>query len=140
MKATKRSWQRAFVLVPAVAAILALVTGCPLVTPPDGDGDGDGPPASAFVGSERCGDCHTEYQTSIQTGHPFKLNAVVDGEPPEYPVTELTGPPTGLTWDDVAFVIGGFRYKYRVVDNDGFIVLGPSAQFNFPTGVQRLQQ
>jgi hypothetical protein len=69
----------------------------------------------------------------MTTGHPFKLNAVVDGQPPEYPVTELAGPPADIEWDGVSFVIGGFRYKYRVVDGDGFVVLGPSAQYNFPS-------
>ena len=35
------------------------------------------------------------------SGHPWKLNKVVDGEPPDYPYTNLPSPPEGYTWDDI---------------------------------------
>ena len=37
-----------------------------------------------YVGSDTCGVCHEEtYDVFIQSGHPWKLNKVVDGQPPE---------------------------------------------------------
>lgn len=149
-------------LVVIIPAFLALVTGCPSrpPSPPPGDGnvndningnenqnDNDnqntndnGAAGPTFMGSNTCLTCHgvaaitgSDKSSFWDTGHPYKLNAVENDQPPQYPVTDLAGPPPGIEWTDVAFVIGGFRYKYRVVDNDGFIVLGPTAQYNFPS-------
>ena len=129
-------------------ALIGFVAGCPFapvdlctgVTCDEGETCVNGecvpgePVASNYVGSAKCGECHSSiYDSFVQTGHPFKLNPVVDAQQPEYPVTELAGPPADIEWDDVSFVIGGFRYKYRVVDSDGYIALGPSAQYNFPS-------
>jgi len=124
-------------------AALSVVPGCPGTPVPDGnesdngnvnDNDNDnGSVENGFIGSDTCLGCHADKNTFWDTGHPFKLNEVVGGEPPEYPVTTVTDPPEGLEWGDVSYVIGGFRYKYLVVDNDGFVVLGPTAQFDFPT-------
>jgi hypothetical protein len=76
-----------------------------------------------YVGSETCGGCHTEvYDVFMKSGHPFKLNAVVDGQPPEYPYTVVDQLPEGWTWDDIAYVIGGYNWKYRFVAKDGYIV------------------
>jgi hypothetical protein len=98
------------------------------------------PEERGYVGTDTCLGCHgaaaitgVDLSDFLLTGHSFKLNAVDNGTPPEYPVTTLAGPPEGLEWDDVSFVIGGFRYKYRVMDANGYIVLGPSAQYNFPS-------
>jgi hypothetical protein len=134
---------RTYGAVVLCAVLLPLMVGCP-TTPPgpgdsqDGNGNGDqngnGAAERTFVGTDTCLTCHGATKGNFPlTGHPFKLNAVENGQPPEYPVTELAGPPPGVEWTDVAFVIGGYRYKYRVVDNDGFIVLGPTAQYNFPS-------
>ena len=58
------------------------------------------------------------------SGHPWKLNPVVDGQPPEYPFTEIPNPPEGYTWDDIAYVIGGYNWKARFIDQEGFIITG----------------
>jgi DNA-directed RNA polymerase subunit M/transcription elongation factor TFIIS len=58
------------------------------------------------------------------SGHAHVLTPVVDGEAPEYPFTELAGPPEGYTWDDISYVIGGYNWKARFIDNEGFIVTG----------------
>jgi len=60
----------------------------------------------------------------VQTGHPYKLNKVENGQPPEYPFSEVPQPPEGYTWDDVAYVIGGYGWKARFIDHDGFIITG----------------
>jgi hypothetical protein len=50
------------------------------------------------------------------------LNPVVDGQPPEYPFTELSELPDGYSWDDIAYVIGGYNWKARFVDQEGYII------------------
>ncbi len=98
---------------------------------PQGD---SGDAAVAFVGAEyagrdSCAECHQEtYDVFMRSGHPFKLNLVVDGQPPEYPFTEVTEVPEGYTWDDILYVIGGYNWKYRFVDQQGFIITNPPEQ------------
>jgi len=105
------------------------------------------PDGAEYISSAACGECHTEtYEVFMQSGHPYKLNAVVDGQPPEYPFTEVTEVPEGYTWDDISYVIGGYNWKYRFVDKEGYIITGvPGArgdgntdyvsQFNFANPV-----
>lgn len=92
-----------------------------------------------YVGKDSCKECHTgEYDEFIKSGHAYKLNKVVDGKPPEYPFTEVTELPKGITWNDVSYVIGGYNWKARFVGKDGYIITGPEgdtdylAQYNFP--------
>lgn len=78
-----------------------------------------------FIGSEVCAECHQElYDTFMLSGHPWKLNPVVNGQPPEYPFSEVPNPPEGYTWDDITYVIGGYNWKARFIDQDGFIITG----------------
>ena len=68
------------------------------------------------------------------SGHPYKLSRVVDGQPPEYPFTEVVDVPEGYTWDDISYVIGGYNWKARFIDQDGFIITGDAdstTQYNF---------
>jgi hypothetical protein len=92
-----------------------------------------------YVGSETCGECHQEtFDTFMQSGHAYKLNKVVDGQPPEYPFTEVPEPPEGYTWDDILYVIGGYNWKARFIDQEGFIITGDedaTTQYNFPNPV-----
>lgn len=89
----------------------------------------------AFVGTEACAECHEETaELFMKSGHPFKLNRVLDGQPPEYPYTELTDPPEGYTWDDISYVIGGYNWKARFIGQDGFIITGDenaTTQYNY---------
>jgi hypothetical protein len=102
---------------------------------PEGPQGPPGPPGSAaegaetapagaeYVGSVACSTCHAEiYETFIKSGHPWKLNKVVDGQPPEYPFTELPELPEGYTWDDISYVIGGYNWKARFMNQDGYII------------------
>ena len=44
-----------------------------------------------YVGSATCAGCHQDtYDVFMQSGHGYKLNPVVDGQPPEYPFTEVS--------------------------------------------------
>ncbi len=112
-------------------------------------------PANTYIGSASCGVCHDSlYQTFRQTGHPFKLNKV-NGAAPVYPFTSLAGVEkrifdddtaagdtmpgtdntlgTPLSWDDITYVIGGFNWKARFIDANGFIVTGSKVQYNYKT-------
>jgi predicted CXXCH cytochrome family protein len=80
---------------------------------------------ATFVSSEACQECHAElYASFMQTGHPYKLNKVVDGQAPTYPFSEVKNPPEGYTWDDILYVIGGYGWKARFVDKQGYIITG----------------
>ncbi|MHC4696449.1 MAG: Ig-like domain-containing protein [Planctomycetota bacterium] len=122
--------------------------------------------ALAFVGTETCLGCHgaaavtgTDLSSFLNTGHPYKINEVVDGQMPTYPLSSIEGalemvddddlplddgtpdPGPGTdnslgtpqSYDDVSFVIGGFGWKARFMDLDGFIVTGSDVQYNLET-------
>jgi len=117
-------------------------------------------PDGEFISSEDCGVCHAiNYASFAQSGHPFKLNKVVNDQQPIYPFTTLNGIlqrvfdddldiPGGLadpipgtdnglgtpvTWADVSYVIGGYFWKARFVDQAGAVVTGTEVQYNFAT-------
>lgn len=117
-------------------------------------------PDGEFIKSDDCGVCHTvQYASFAQSGHPFKLNKVINGAQPVYPFTTLTGvlerifdddldipggfadPGPGtdnslgtpVTWNDVSYVIGGYYWKARFIDQAGAIVTGTEVQYNFAT-------
>lgn len=110
--------------------------GIPGPTGPAGLDGIPGPPGPAgrdgldfifptFVSSATCAECHEElYDVFMRSGHPWKLNPVVDGQPPEYPFSEVPDPPVGYVWDDISYVIGGYNWKARFIDQDGFIITG----------------
>ena len=95
--------------------------------------------SQSYIGSEQCGSCHEEqYQKFELSGHPYKLTKIENGEPPTFPFDDLTGgvqePPDGYTWDDISYVIGGFGWKARFIDQKGFIITGDedsTTQYNF---------
>jgi hypothetical protein len=82
-----------------------------------------------YVGASTCQDCHSGiYEVFTQSGHPWKLNPVVDGQPPDYPFTEVSDLPEGYTWDDILYVIGGYNWKARFVGLDGYIITNPPGE------------
>lgn len=82
-----------------------------------------GPAAAEYVGSQACQACHAKiYESFMKTGHANTLMPVAEGKAPEYPFTRLVDPPQGYSWDDIAYVIGGFNLKARFVDKNGYIV------------------
>ncbi len=91
--------------------------------PAGADGLSFQPPV--YVGSAACAECHQELAAVFsQSGHAFPLTPVVDGQPPEYPFSEVEAPPDGYAWDDIAYVVGGYNWKARFVGHDGFIITG----------------
>jgi hypothetical protein len=85
--------------------------------------------AAEYVGSATCSACHQGiFDVFMQSGHPYKLNPVVDGQPPQYPFTQVPEPPEGWTWDDISYVIGGYAWKARFVDLNGYIITDEPGQ------------
>lgn len=86
-----------------------------------------------FAGSKSCKSCHLEiYNQYLQTGHPHKLQRV-RGAPPVYPAKTSAGvphPPPGHSWKDISYVIGGFGWKARFIDQQGYILTGDQTQYN----------
>jgi hypothetical protein len=143
-----------FVLLLAFLIAAALLTGCAAAQGPEGPVGPAGPagplgppgPAGdaatasqSFVGSDKCAACHEAvYDKFVQSGHPYKLTKIEEGIPPAYPHDEVTGgvteAPVGYTWDDVSYVIGGFGWKARFMDQRGYIITGDAGattQYNF---------
>ena len=90
---------------------------------PKGDGGPAGPSGADYIGSAKCKDCHADiYDTFVKSGHAWKLNPVVDGQPPKYPFTDAPKLPDGWTWNDISYVIGGYNWKARFIDKNGYII------------------
>jgi len=80
---------------------------------------------SQYVGSEACAECHEDLHAGwMGTGHAWIMSQPVDGKAPALPFTELDGPPEGYTWDDILYVIGGYGWKARFVDHQGYLITG----------------
>jgi len=95
---------------------------------------------ASYVGSATCATCHKEiYEVFMKSGHPWKITRVVGGKPPERPFTQIPSPPEGYTWSDVSYVIGGYGWKARFLDNKGYIITGADekakTQWNFANPV-----
>ncbi len=96
--------------------------------------------AVAFVGSDACLECHYDQHSRWEaSGHPYKLIKVV-GESPDslFPTfsrfpNDPVLPPVGYTWEDISYTIGGYGWKMRWVDNNGYIITPFSGQnqYNF---------
>jgi len=88
-----------------------------------------------YVGSQACSTCHQGiYEAFKKSGHAWKLNPVVNGQPPQYPFTTIPNPPDGYTWNDLTYVIGGYGWKARFIDKNGYIITGDAnakTQYNF---------
>jgi hypothetical protein len=82
-----------------------------------------GPTGADYLGDQICGGCHKDiYDTYMKSGHPWNFDPVVDGKAPQYPFTEISQLPKGYTWNDIAYVIGGFNWKALFVDKEGYII------------------
>ncbi len=90
--------------------------------------------SDGYAGSDACKACHLEiYEKLMQSGHPYKIQRV-RGAPPSYPAHTSPGipnPPADTTWDDVTYVIGGYGWKARFMDKEGYILTGKeNRQYN----------
>lgn len=144
----RKQWFLMMLFITAVVTLVSACTGEPGAEGPTGPIGAQGPPGPqgaqgeqglpgpagldglsytppTFIGSDACAECHEEiYDVFMLSGHPYKLNAVVDGQPPQYPFTEISDPPEGYTWDDISYVIGGYNWKARFIDQNGYIITG----------------
>ncbi len=91
-----------------------------------------------YVGSKLCRNCHSDiYQQYIKTGHPYKIQAVTG--PPSFPIGTSPGVPNAPKdkhWDDISYIIGGFAWKARFIDKEGYILTGKeNRQYNLANPV-----
>jgi hypothetical protein len=92
-------------------------------TGPAGSAAEAGVGAPEYVGDNICSGCHKDlYDTYMKSGHPWKLTKVDDGQAPAYPFTTVEELPAGYTWDDILYVIGGYQWKARFVNKEGYII------------------
>ncbi|MFQ6039019.1 MAG: multiheme c-type cytochrome, partial [Candidatus Aminicenantales bacterium] len=82
-----------------------------------------------YVGSAACGVCHQAiYDWWFGSGHAHKLRPAEEARGAGVPH------PDSVTWDDVKWVIGGFKWKARFIGNNGYIITqGGRNQFNLAT-------
>ena len=105
------------------------------------------PEVLAYVGSAACATCHSgKHETFAKTGHNFKIMKNSGNEQPAFPYTPETtitgaidllvdaeenntlGAPT--SYDEVTYTVGGYHWKMRWLDADGYIVTGKNVQYN----------
>ena len=131
-------WFSVLFLALGLAVAFYIGQGILTVTPPAAVAQGQF--GAEYVGSETCGGCHPDtFDIWEKSGHHWKLTKVVDGQPPDFPFTEVPEPPEGYTWDDILYVIGGYNWKARFVDQEGYIITGAdenaTTQYNFANPV-----
>ncbi len=113
-----------------LSSLLLLIQGCSK----EKDAKVTEPEAASFVTAATCNFCHAEvYDEFLETGHPYKLNKVEGGVAPAYPNSTVPNPPDGYTWDDITYVIGGYGWKARFLDRNGWIITGAAVQWNLET-------
>jgi len=90
--------------------------------------------SDAYAGDESCATCHRNiFDSYRQSGHPLKIQKLTVN-PPVYPLGTSPGvpaPPEGMSWSDISYVIGGYGWKARFMDEQGYILTGPeNRQYN----------
>jgi predicted CXXCH cytochrome family protein len=90
------------------------------------------PSEKAFSGSDECKTCHaTIFETFIESGHPYKLMKVQNGMKPIIPFMADPLLPDGYTWNKISYTIGGYGWKMRFVDENGYVITQvPGSQWN----------
>jgi hypothetical protein len=94
-------------------------------------GTAEAPDYSAYEGSEWCAGCHEENYSKWQaSGHPYKLMKMEQARNRPIPV------PVGTSWDDFTYVIGGYKWKSRYIDDRGYIYTPADGmnQYNYLVG------
>lgn len=137
-------------------AILLTIAGCQeftdLLNPEDADGgnlytNATDPTnrGAGYLGSAACRTCHPD-QAALQTIHGTSHSLrKLSGGPPTYPSAATRAgvptPPSGESWSDITYVIGGYHRKGRFIDSQGYVmtdgVNGVNTQWNLeflPTG------
>lgn len=92
---------------------------------------------ASFIGGDACGACHTDYAAlHALHGHANAMTAV-RGQAPTFPDGTSAGvpnPPSGFSWNDVSYLVGGYRKRARFLKLDGYFITngtdGVDAQWN----------
>ncbi|WP_095498260.1 Ig-like domain-containing protein [Paraferrimonas haliotis] len=104
----------------------------------------------AYMGTQTCLGCHAGHDSFLNHGHNFKINEITNGELPDYPFSkdEMDGRLAQLlerhqngesrienadipaSYADVPYLIGGYHWKARWSDENGYVVAGTGVQFN----------
>jgi len=95
--------------------------------------------ADGYVGATVCQTCHEkQYNEWKVSGHPYKLMKSEEARNRPIPL------PQGFVWDDISYVIGGYKWKSRYLDRDGYIItttydrvgnpIAGANQYNYLTG------
>lgn len=70
-----------------------------------------------YVGAEKCKMCHKDiYEDWKESGHPYILRVAKDAREAGLPL------PEGYTWDDISHVVGGYKWKSRYLDKNGYFI------------------
>ncbi len=96
---------------------------------------------NAFVGSETCARCHSGIAMEFGvSGHPNMLRpaSTIAQAPhlglPEIPLAEFPGfNALNLSAQDIRYVLGGVNWKARFITREGYIIVGPQAQWALAT-------
>jgi hypothetical protein len=75
--------------------------------------------AADYLGSDTCAaqGCHPgKYSDWHASGHPWKLTSAEVSRNRPLPL------PGGFSWEDISYVIGGYKWKSRYMDTDGYII------------------
>ncbi|MBM4340389.1 MAG: hypothetical protein FJ110_12695 [Deltaproteobacteria bacterium] len=71
-----------------------------------------------YVGADKCVACHREYYDNWKaTGHPYKVRPAKEARDAGIPKPDYVN-----SWDDILLVAGGFKWKARYIDQDGFFI------------------
>jgi predicted CXXCH cytochrome family protein len=109
----------------------ALLTGAACAPTPGGGGGYNNTTdrtngGASYIGSQACRACHPDLgQSQLIHGHSQMLKTI-EGVAPTYPSEAahagVPNPPTGFSWDEVSYVIGGYISKARFIDTDGYLL------------------
>jgi hypothetical protein len=131
-------------LILAVLFTLTMLTACVRIQGPAGPAGPSGPPGQAgnpgppgaqgeaglpgpvgsqYVGDQMCGLCHPDiYKMYLKSGHTWTFNKIAGNRGPSYPFTNIPQPPDGYTWNDIAYVIGGYSWKAQFISTEGHVI------------------
>jgi hypothetical protein len=95
---------------------------------------------ASYIGSAACEACHPDIAALHNlSGHSYKLQKIT-GQAPTFPAeatrAAVPNPPTGATWDDVSYIIGGYIRKARFITRNGNIMIGAAGAFDGAMGVE----
>lgn len=107
--------------------------GAPGPMGPVGPAGADATASQTYVGSDKCGQCHeAELARFNLSGHPQIMSKVEGDQPPAFTHDDVTGgvpqPPAGYEWNDISYVIGGYRWKALFVDQNGYLITGQAEE------------